>query len=203
MCASPISGSDKLRSLLWNRASGVVLMSATTRYCKCYAAVPRASSGQRAIRIFGGLKATLREENGGLCEPERCAEYQDRRCNLSGRFIFYVPGIRSINAFELVTHSFYAMNAAIQRFSTIAFMRGWRISGFLDGQRTPFYLAKKLMEVPHIDEQGRAVRVKQWIIDLEAPIDVSALLQPDEGVEGLSHRAAEARGGPGGSNWQP
>ena len=29
VCASPISGSDKLRHLLWNRASGVILMSAT------------------------------------------------------------------------------------------------------------------------------------------------------------------------------
>jgi len=163
-----------------------------TRYCKCYAPVPRASSGQRAIRIFGGRKATLRDDNSGLCDPEACPEYQDRRCNLSGRFIFFVPGIKSINAFELITHSFYAMNAAIQRFQTIGFMRGGRISGFLDGQRTPFYLAKKLMEVPHIDEQGRAVRVKQWIIDLEAPIDVTALLRPDEGVEALSDRANEA-----------
>jgi len=33
VCASPISGSDKLRQLLWNRASGVVLMSATLTSC--------------------------------------------------------------------------------------------------------------------------------------------------------------------------
>ena len=29
MCAAPISGGDRLRRLLWNRASGVVLTSAT------------------------------------------------------------------------------------------------------------------------------------------------------------------------------
>ena len=102
---------------------------------------------------------------------------------MSGRFIFFIPGIKSITAFELPTNSFYAMNAAIQRFETIAFLRGGRISGFLDGKRTPFYLTKKLVEVPHIDEEGRSVRVKQWIIDLEAPIDVTALLRANEDDE--------------------
>ena len=33
VCASPISGGDKLRQLLWNRASGVILMSATLTSC--------------------------------------------------------------------------------------------------------------------------------------------------------------------------
>jgi recombination directionality factor gp3-like protein len=68
-----------------------------------------------------------------LCDPELCREYQNRQCNLSGRFIFFIPDIKSIGAFELHTNSFYAMNAAIQKFATIAFMRGGRISGFLTG----------------------------------------------------------------------
>ncbi|WP_265942125.1 hypothetical protein [Dechloromonas sp. A34] len=125
----------------------------------------------------------IREDNGGLCEPEACCEYQQRQCNLTGRFLFFIPGIRSISAFELHTNSFYAMNAAIQKFETVAFLRGGRISGFLDRQRTPFYLTKKLMEVAHIDEQGRAVRVPQWIIDLEAPVDVTALLRDNDDTE--------------------
>ena len=150
------------------------------RYCKCYAPVPMDSTGKRAIRIFGGRKTTLRQENGGLCDPELCREYQNRQCNLSGRFIFFIPGIKSIGAFELHTNSFYAMNAAIQKFETIAFMRGGRISGFLDGKRTSFFITKKLKEVPHIDETGRAVRVAHWIIELEAPIDVTALLRANE-----------------------
>src|ERR1022692_3953774 len=83
------------------------------RYCKCYAPVPMDPTGKRAIRIFGGRKTTLRQENGGLCDPELCREYQNRQCNLSGRFIFFIPGIKSIGAFELHTNSFYAMNAAI------------------------------------------------------------------------------------------
>lgn len=150
------------------------------RHCHCHAPVPLVDNGKRAIRLFGGRKTMLRQENGGVCEPEACHEYQTKQCNLSGRFLFFVPGIRSVSAFELHTNSFYAMNAAIQKFETIGFLRGGRISGFLDRQRTPFYLSKRLMEVSHIDEQGRAVRVPQWIIELEAPVDVSALLRGPE-----------------------
>ncbi|MES2091226.1 MAG: hypothetical protein V4532_14785, partial [Pseudomonadota bacterium] len=147
------------------------------RHCMCHAPVPMDNTGRRAIRIFGGRKTILREDNGGICEPESCADYQQRRCNLTGRFLFFIPGIRSISAFELPTNSFYAMNAAIQKFETIGFLRGGRISGFLDRQRTPFYLTKRLMDVAHIDENGLPTRVSQWIIELDAPIDVTALLR--------------------------
>lgn len=155
------------------------------RHCMCHAPVPVDAQGRRAVRLFGGRKTVMREANGGVCEPEACREYQQRECNLTGRFLFFVPGIRSLSAFELHTTSFYAMNAAIQKFETVAFLRGGRISGFLDRQRTPFYLSKRLMEVSHIDEQGRAVRVPQWIIDLEAPVDVSALLRDREEDEAV------------------
>ena len=153
------------------------------RHCMCHAPVPVDDTGRRTIRLFGGRKTMVREENNGLCEPEACREYQSRQCNLTGRFLFFIPGIRSISAFELHTNSFYAMNAAIQKFETVGFLRGGRISGFLDRQRTPFYLTKRLMEVTHIDERGRAVRVPQWIIDLEAPVDVTALLRDNEDTE--------------------
>jgi hypothetical protein len=113
------------------------------RHCMCHAPVPVDETGRRTIRLFGGRKTMIREDNGGLCEPEACREYQQRQCNLTGRFLFFIPGIRSISAFELHTNSFYAMNAAIQKFETVGFLRGGRISGFLDRQRTPFYLTKK------------------------------------------------------------
>jgi hypothetical protein len=153
------------------------------RHCMCHAPVPMDDTGRRAIRIFGGRKTVMREENGGLCEPEACGDYQQRRCNLTGRFLFFIPGIRSISAFELPTNSFYAMNAAIQKFETIGFLRGGRISGFLDRQHTSFYLTKRLMDVAHIDENGLPTRVSQWIIELEAPIDVTALLRDKEDEE--------------------
>ena len=164
------------------------------RHCKCHAPVPLDPGGKRALRLFGGRKTVLREDNGGVCEPEACRDYQAGQCNLSGRFLFFVPGIRSLSACELHTSSFYAMNAAIQKFETISFLRGGRISGFLDSQRTPFYLSKKLMQVAHIDEHGKAVRVPQWIIDLEAPVDVAALLRENEDGDTAivqAHRAAQ------------
>ena len=163
-----------------------------TRYCMTHAPVPVDSGTRRAIRVWGGRKTTPRADNGGSCDPESCREYQDRKCNLSGRFIFFIPGIKSISAFELPTNSFYAMNAAIQKFQTIGFMRGGRISGFLDSKHTPFYITKRLVDVPRIDEEGRAVRTPQWLIELEAPVDVSALLRPDEGLDAAEARAAEA-----------
>jgi hypothetical protein len=164
-----------------------------TRFCKTHEAVPVDAQGRRTIRVFGGRKAVLRAANGGRCEPETCGEYQTKKCNLSGRFIFFMPGIKSISAFELPTNSFYAMQAAIDRFQTIGFMRGGRISGFLDRQRTPFYITKRLVEVSRIDDEGRAVRVAQWLIELEAPVDVTALLHTDDDdLDALEVRADEA-----------
>jgi len=163
-----------------------------TRFCKTHETVPVDGNGRRTIRIWGGRKTITRPENGGVCDPEKCTEYQGKKCNLSGRFIFFIPGIRSITAFELPTNSFYAMQAAIEKFQTIGFMRGGRISGFLDGQRTPFYITKRLVEVSRIDDGGKATRVPQWLIELEAPVDLTALLRPDDGLEALEMRASEA-----------
>ena len=153
------------------------------RHCMTHAPVPVDYTGRRTIRLFGGRKTVPRDDNGGVCEPESCREYQQRQCNLSGRFVFFIPGVRSISAFELHTNSFYAMNAAIRTFETVGFLRGGRISGFLDRQRTPFYLTKTLEEVAHIDEHGRAVRVPQWIIELEASVDMCTLLRENDDLE--------------------
>ena len=169
------------------------------RHCKCHAPAPMDAGGKRAIRLFGGRKTMLRPENDGICNPEGCNEFQNRQCNLSGRFIFFIPGIKSIDAFELHTNSFYAMSKAIEQFETLAFLRGGRISGFLDDKKTSFYLTKKLRDVPHIDEAGRAVRATHWIIELEAPIDVTALLRTNSDDTALANaqEAARVLEGPG------
>lgn len=153
------------------------------RQCMHFAPIPVDQTGRRTIRIFGGRKVVAREDHGGLCDPEACCEYQLRECNLSGRFVFFIPGIRAVSAFELQTTSFYAMNAAIETFRSVAFLRGGRISGFLDRQHTPFFIRKKRMELLRIDERGQVVRTPQWIIDLEAPVDVAALLREHEDAE--------------------
>ncbi|MDY7574484.1 hypothetical protein [Actimicrobium sp. CCI2.3] len=162
------------------------------RHCMTYAPVPRDPDSKRVIRIFGGRKAIPRADNGGICDPEHCPEYQHRQCNLSGRFVFFVPGIPSTDAFELPTNSFYAMNAAMQTFQTMAFLRGGRISGFLDDKRTPFYFTKKLTDITRIDDDGRPVRVAQWLIAIEAPCDVTALLHNDDDTLAIADAARSA-----------
>ncbi|MBB3121701.1 recombination directionality factor [Pseudoduganella violacea] len=163
-----------------------------TRHCTMFAPAKMDPNRQRAVRLFGGRATQLRPENGGRCDPEVCPEFQSRQCNLSGRFIFYIPGIRSLDAFELHTNSFYAMSRAIERFEAIAFMRGGRLAGFLDHERTPLYLTKHLREVSHIDPKtGQPVRSAHWIIELEAPVDVAALLSPPDD-ESVLRQAAQS-----------
>jgi hypothetical protein len=162
------------------------------RHCMQHAPVPVDATGRRTIRIFGGRKAVPREENGGICDPEACPEYQNSQCTLRGRFLFFMPGVRSISALELPTTSFYAMSRAVQRFQAVAQMRGGRISGFLGRKRATFYLTKVLKDVAHIDAQGKAVRRPQWIVELEAPIDVTALLREREDAETVVQQADHA-----------
>lgn len=164
----------------------------STRYCKTHEPVPVDGQGRRTIRIFGGRKPVLRAENNGVCDPESCPEYQQKKCNLSGRFIFFIPGIKSISAVDLPTNSFYAMQAAIERFQTIGFMRGGRVSGFLDGKHTPFFITKRLVPVSRIGDDGRPTRTEQWLIELEAPVDVTSLLRADDGLEAIEMRADAA-----------
>jgi hypothetical protein len=149
------------------------------RYCMTFDRVPIDSTGKRAIRIFGGRKHVMRPETDGRCDPEVCPEYQSRQCNLTGRFIFLIPGIPSLNAIELATNSFYSMNAARQTLETVGFLRGGRIGGFLDG-RTSFWLTKRQHEVSMIGEDGQPRRVAQWLIELEAPVDLTRLLRIED-----------------------
>jgi hypothetical protein len=146
------------------------------RYCMTFDQVPLDGNGKRAIRIFGGRKHVIRAANDGRCDPEACREYQAKQCNLTGRFIFLIPGIPSINAIELATNSFYSMNAARQTLETVGFLRGGRIGGFLDG-KTSFWLTKRQHEVPMIGEDGQPRRVAHWLIELEAPVDLTRLLR--------------------------
>ena len=147
-----------------------------TRHCMTFAPTKVDAGSKRVIRTFGGRAKQLREDNGGVCDPERCPQFQARQCNLSGRFVFYIPGIQSINAFELSTNSFYAMSRAIERFVAISYMRGGKIGGYLDAKRSTFYITKMLREVTRISDDGRPVKSAHWIIELEAPIDVATLL---------------------------
>jgi recombination directionality factor gp3-like protein len=149
------------------------------RRCMGFERVPVDGNGKRIVRLFGGRKRILRAENDGRCDPEACREYQARQCNLTGRFIFLIPGIPSIRAIELPTNSFYSMAAAREALETVALMRGGRIAGFLDG-KTTFWIAKELKDVPMIGDDGEPRRVQHWLIKLEAPVDLTRLLRVED-----------------------
>ena len=168
------------------------------RYCMGFEKVPVDGNGKRTVRLFGGRKHVRREENGGRCDPESCKEYQTKQCNLTGKFIFLMPGIASISAIELATNSFYSMAAAREALETVAVMRGGRISGFLDG-KTSFWLCKELKDVPMIGEDGQPRRVPQWLIKLAAPVDLTRLLRVDDDEERIAQadRAANVLNGHG------
>lgn len=165
---------------------------AGTRYCKTRAAVQISEKNQRAVRLFGGRPIVLREENSGLCVPEKCSEYQNRKCNLTGSFLFYMPGVPGTSVIELPTNSFYAMNAARNQLELVSFTRGGKISGLHNGKPI-FWITKKEHDVSHIDNEGTVKKVSQWLIEIEADIDMTKLLRgPDEDDSGAEAENAHA-----------
>ena len=159
----------------------------TQRHCMRYAAPAQAGNG-KVVRLFGGRRTEAR----CACVPEECAEYQGRQCNLQGSLIVYVPGVESVLPLEIATQSFYGMSDMINTMRNVAFMRGGRISGVLDRDGRTFYLTKQLKTVTHIDDAGQPARVDHWLMTLEAPIDVVALLraQDDETLRLTADEAA-------------
>lgn len=150
------------------------------RYCKTHGAINVDPKSKRAVRPFGGRPIILRAENDGLCNPEGCKEYQDRKCTLTGSFLFYIPGVPGSSAIQLSTNSFYSMQQARQKLEMVAFLHGGKISGTVGGKPI-FYLTKKQSEVSMIDpETGKPKKVKQWLIEIEADIDMTRMFQENE-----------------------
>lgn len=159
-----------------------------TRYCMMKAPVERDPRARRAPKVWGGRASILRPDNGGTCEPNKCAEYQSGMCALTGRFVFYVPGIPGVKAIQLKTRSIYSLRAALEQLSLVGFIRGGRISGLHDGQPL-FWITKREEEVSMLDQDGKPKRVKQYLIALESSIDMTAMMSS---APQLEQRASEA-----------
>ncbi|WP_430231663.1 hypothetical protein [Paraburkholderia tropica] len=143
-----------------------------TRLCRLYAKPERDPHAQRAQRNFGPRQIILRNDEAipdGVCNPERCPQYQARQCNLSARFIFAVPEIKGLGLMELPTNSIYVLQKAYSAMQTVALARG-RLTG------TRFWISKREFEITRINEGGEAVRQSQLLTVLDADIDISALL---------------------------
>jgi len=151
-----------------------------TRYCKTHAPVEMDPKNRRARKVFGGRRVILRDDNQGVCHPDACPEYQKGECALAGRFIFYIPGIPGTKAIQLPTRSVYSLQAARQQLELVAFVRGGRISGKHHGEPI-FWIAKKAEDVSMIDPAtGKPKKVKQYLIALEANIDMTAMMDTAE-----------------------
>lgn len=162
------------------------------RICMTKATVHVDGRNRRAHRPFGGRPNVPRPDTGGVCDPDQCPEYQTRKCTLSGSLLFFIPGIPGSSAIELPTTSYYSLQQARQKMEMVAYLRGGRISGTHDGQPI-FYLTKSEEEVSMIDsETGQPRRVKQFLVSLEANIDMQRVFQAAE-VRRLEAGAAGQR----------
>jgi hypothetical protein len=142
------------------------------RYCKTYAKVERAPRAQRATRTFGGRDIIFRQDDAihdGICDPERCPQYQSRQCNLSASFIFAIPDIKGLGLIELPTNSIYVLQKAYSAMQTVVLARG-RLTG------TRFWISKREFDITRIGDNGEPLRAKQMLTVLDAEIDIGSLL---------------------------
>ncbi|EKZ99001.1 hypothetical protein D769_12166 [Cupriavidus sp. HMR-1] len=143
------------------------------RYCKMYATPARDARANRAKRMWGGRTIILRQDDhiqDGICDPQECPQYQGGNCNLSASFYFAVPSAIGLGLIEMPTTSIYVLQKAHAAMQTVALARG-RLVG------VKFWMSKQEIEISRIDaESGKPVRQMQWLITLDAEIDIAALL---------------------------
>ena len=169
---------------------------AGTRLCMTHGKAEIDERTKRARRLFGGRPVVPRAENEGRCDPDRCPEYQARKCTLAGSILFYVPGIPGGGAFEVSTNSFYSLSQCRQTLEMIEVLLG-RISGVRPDGKPLFWLIKRQGEVSMLDpETGQAERVTQYLINLEADVQMDAIWQPQAAQIAAGRRAVAALAGP-------
>ncbi|MCP1121518.1 recombination directionality factor [Robbsia andropogonis] len=155
------------------------------RHCKTYQQPEIDERASRVKRNFGGRTVIFRQDEAipdGVCDPERCPQYQGRQCNLSASFIFAIPEIKGLGLIELPTNSIYVLQKAYAAMQTVRIARG-RLLG------THFWLSKQEIEITRLDERGQPTRQKQQLTVLDAEIDMGALL--DAGDEPVTRIVGE------------
>jgi len=158
------------------------------RYCKQWGSVEMVGEGKarRARRPSQGRPIEIRTDLDpkGKCLPDICPEYQETKCRLAGRLLFYIPGVPLGAACELRTTSYYSMNQWMGQMEEIEGVRG-RIAGMArlpDGRAEPIFWVHKVWDtVSRIDlSTGEAVQTPQWLIHLHVPLDMAALAAAEE-----------------------
>ncbi|RWA55723.1 hypothetical protein AU476_06365 [Cupriavidus sp. UYMSc13B] len=168
------------------------------RYCKTYAPVQRDARASRAKRVWGGRPIILRQDDAipdGRCDPHSCPQYQQGVCNLSAAFYFAVPATRGLGLIQMPTTSIYVLQKAHAAMQTVALARG-RLVG------VQFFVSKQEVEISRIDpESCMPVRQMQWLITLDADLDLAGLLDGSDRprlshVEAAQHAVAALESAP-------
>lgn len=158
------------------------------RYCKMYAPPVRDERASRAKRVWGGRTIILRQDDAipdGICDPQMCPQYQHGLCKVTAQFYFAIPSISGLGLIELPTTSIYVLQKAHAAMQTVAMARGKLVG-------VKFWMSKQEVEISRIDEDGRAVRQMQWLITLDAEIDIAALLDGSDRRTPALEMAAQA-----------
>ncbi len=137
-------------------------------------------------RVFGG-----REWDSRPCNPPDCSEYQSGACNFGGLIHFCIPGTRGIGVWVLPTTSWYSLVKIKSTLEMVAKLTRGKIAGLFNGKPI-FRLMKVRDTVSRIDKAtGNAVRIDQWLIHLDADIDMTDLAAYSEDCQ-VKLRASNA-----------
>jgi len=121
-------------------------------------------------KVFGGRAWDERQ-----CDPEICSEYQSGDCAFGGAIQFYIPGISGVGLWMLPTTSWYSLVDIKSSLELVSRITGNRITGTFGGK--PIFRIRKVREeISRIDTKtGKAIKTSQWLIKLEADVDMTEL----------------------------
>ena len=151
-----------------------------TRVCMMKQKPPVSQQTQRVVRTFGGRKNILRPENGGICDPENCPEYQNMECSERFQILGYIPGVcKASDLLGIPTGSYYSTDHMRQVIQQVASVCGGEIPLRIQRgtQGNPlFWISKHWEEVVRIDDRGEPKKQGQWLIHLDADIELALLM---------------------------
>lgn len=171
-------------SLMCFKGSGIKYWSEYkadgTRVCMMKQKPPVNLKTQRVVRTFGGRKDVPRPENNGICDPENCPEYQNMECSERFKILGYIPGVcKASDLLEIPTGSYYSTDRMRQVIQQVASVCGGqiplRIQRGVNGNPL-FWISKHWEEVVRIDERGEPKKQGQWLIHLDADIELALLM---------------------------
>jgi hypothetical protein len=151
--------------------------------------MPKTEGGAVPIRLYQGRDIVNRPDNGGLCKPLECLEYQSGACNNDGALVFHIKGVPSVRPFVIPTKSFYSREDISDVLTKVANLKGTVTGQVHNGGY--FWLSKKTREVTRVID-GKPVKTMQHLISLDADVDMGQMVIDHQDTALLANRAANA-----------